>query len=267
MRLTKRQSVTTMAFDPSVPGLGGQSSISHPSCWHDQINPYNPLDLEALGVSLVRELERRPHEPFERIARFMGSGIYALYYVGEQYPYSEMGAFNRMHHCRLPIYIGRAKDPGARQGTSPFDSVADPLLFDRIREHKRSIEAVERTGVAHAPLGVADFEVRALVSMPLWVPLAEAMAIRNDRPPWNEVLPGFGIHAPGSGRSQQRRSQWDQLHAGRGFAMRLPENGQTAEELAALAHAACVRAVRRAGSRLELEMPPLPDFPSQASVE
>jgi hypothetical protein len=70
-----------------------------------QINPYNPLDLEALGSSLVRELERRPHDLLGNIKSFTGSGIYALYYVGHSYPYAEMGAFNRMHHCRLSVPI------------------------------------------------------------------------------------------------------------------------------------------------------------------
>jgi hypothetical protein len=228
-----------------------------------QINPYNPLDLEALGSSLFRELERRPAEPLAAIGRFNGSGIYALYYVGEEFPYAEMGEFNRMNGPRLPIYIGRAKDPGARQGASPFDAVTDPLLFARMQEHKRSIASVEKSKTAHIPLRLADFMARALVCMPLWVPLAEAMAIRSDRPIWNEVLSGFGIHAPGSGRELQKRSQWDQLHGGRGFASKLKEHEQSAEVLSELIHAASVNAVRRAGVRLDLTTPVLPEVEYQ----
>lgn len=234
-----------------------------------QINPYNPLDLEALGASLIREMERRPVEPLAAISRFNGSGIYALYYVGDLFPYAEMGEFNRATHCRLPIYIGRAREPGARRGrhkreeqpaATPFDPVTRPLLFDRIREHRNSIKAVERGGVAHATLMLDHFRVRALVSMPLWVPLAEAMAIRSDRPVWNDALSGFGIHDPGSGRDEQRRSQWDTLHAGRAFATRRPPNGQSAEALASVAHAASVAAVRRALVRLELSADLVPSL-------
>ena len=217
-----------------------------------QINPYNPLDLEALGGSLIRELQRRPVEPLDAVESFPGAGIYALYYVGEQHPYAELGEFNRKLGCRVPIYVGRAKDAGARQGSTPFDDVSAPMLFQRIREHRRSIAEVERHAGGLAPLRLQDFTVRAIVCMPIWVPLAEAVAIRNDAPVWNQALPGFGIHAPGSGRGLQRRSQWDQLHPGRRFAMSLQDNERSAEALAAATHAACLSALERAAAALAL---------------
>lgn len=181
------------------------------------INPYNPLDLEALGLSLIRELERRPAEPLGDMTSFVGSGIYALYYIGSDDPYAELGAFNVKHECALPIYIGRAKEPGARQGLNPFEPVTQPLLWSRINQHRRSIEDAKN-------LDAEDFRVSALVCMPIWIPLAEAVAIRRYRPLWNSQLQGFGIHAPGSGRSGQERSQWDELHPGRGFAANLRPN-------------------------------------------
>lgn len=220
-----------------------------------QIDPYNPLELEALGGSLIRAMERRPLESLRKIAKFNGSGIYALYYIGHEYPYAELGEFNRLHDCRLPIYVGRAKDPGARQGISPFEPVTEPLLHDRVREHKNSILNIEKSKTAHIPLMLDDFMARALVCLPLWVPLAEAMAIRLDQPLWNSALPGFGIHAPGKGRDKQKRSRWDQMHAGRKFAMNLPENGQSAEALAVLTHAEAVTSVKKAASRLGLDLP------------
>lgn len=183
------------------------------------IDPYNPLDLEALGLSLIRELERRPAEPLADISSFAGSGIYALYYVGSQDPYAEIGKFNIKYECALPIYIGRAKEPGARQGTSPFEPVTQSLLWSRISQHRRSIENASN-------LDVGDFCVSALVCMPIWIPLAEAVAIRRYRPLWNSQLQGFGIHAPGKGRAGQERSQWDELHPGRGFASNLKQNRQ-----------------------------------------
>lgn len=221
-----------------------------------QIDPYNPLDLEALGGSLIRAMERRPLELLRAIKTFPGSGIYGLYYIGTQHPYSELGEFNRLNDCRLPIYVGRAKDPGARQGISPFEPVTEPLLFERVQEHKRTIRTVETSATAHIPLKLDDFRARMLVCLPLWVPLAEAMAIRLDRPLWNSSLSGFGIHAPGSGRKEQRRSQWDQMHAGRRFATRLPENGLSAAALAEQTHVAAVERVRSAVARLGLSLPP-----------
>lgn len=220
-----------------------------------QINPYNPLDLETLGQSLIREMERRRPEPLESVGQFAGSGVYFLYYVGGAHPYAEMGAFNALHDCVLPIYVGRAKDTGAREGSSPFDPVTKPLLFNRLREHKGSISKAEGTADAPYPLTVADFRVRYLVSMPLWVPLAEAMAIRGYRPLWNSRLQGFGIHAPGKGRGLQRQSEWDTLHPGRDFAATLPPNEKSVEELAERVHAESVGAVQRLARERDLALP------------
>lgn len=178
---------------------------------------YNPLDLEALGDSLLRELERQRLFQLASVERFRGSGIYALYYQGNSEPYELLGEFNRDHGCRVPIYIGRAKDTGGRRGLSPFEPVTGSLLWERVNHHKRSIESA-------TSLSVEDFAVRALVVMPIWIPLAEAMAIRRYKPLWNSHLQGFGIHAPGSGRSEQKRSEWDELHPGRGFAGALKRN-------------------------------------------
>ena len=226
-----------------------------------QINPYNPLDLETLGQSLIREMERRRPEPLTSVGAFVGSGVYFLYYVGQSYPYAEMGSFNATHDCVVPIYVGRAKDTGAREGSSPFDPVTKPLLFNRLREHKGSITKAERKENSRYPLALADFRVRYLVSMPLWVPLAEAMAIRGYRPLWNSKLQGFGIHAPGSGRGLQRQSEWDVLHPGREFAATLPPNERAAEDLAARAHAEAVLAVRRLAKERDLSLPPELDTP------
>lgn len=195
------------------------------------VDPYNPLDLESLGQSLIKELERRPAQPLEQLTTFAGSGIYALFYVGSAEPYAKLGAFNRTHDCALPIYVGRAKEPGSRQGLNPFEPVKQPLLWSRVRQHRSSIEQVEN-------LDASDFRVSALVCMPIWIPLAEAVAIRKYRPLWNSFLQGFGIHAPGRGRKAQERSQWDELHPGRPFAADLRPNQQARVLLAQTKRAA-----------------------------
>lgn len=187
------------------------------------IDPYNPLDLEALGDSLLRQLERRPLDDLASVERFPGSGIYALYYRGFDEPYDLLGEFNRDHGCRVPIYIGRAKDTGGRRGLNPFEPVTASLLWERVNHHKGSIAATSN-------LNIADFAVRTLVVMPIWIPLAEAMAIRRYKPLWNSHLQGFGIHAPGVGRAAQKRSQWDELHPGRAFAATLKQNSSTTRQ-------------------------------------
>ncbi len=176
-----------------------------------QIDPYNPLDLEALGESLLRRLEADPAVRIDQLEKFDGSGIYALYYTGRADPYTSLGEHNRKRRRPIPHYVGRAKDSGARRGVSPLLAIDQPLLWSRVREHQRSI--------SHASnLKVEDFTVRVLVVMSVWIPLAEAVVIRTYRPLWNSHLQGFGIHAPGGGRTGQARSEWDVLHTGRSFA-------------------------------------------------
>lgn len=208
-----------------------------------QLDPYNPLDLEALGDSLLRHLERQIPYGFDELPKFVGSGIYALYYCGAADPYQSLGSHNVSEACSLPIYVGRARGPGARRGVSPLDPVRDRLLWSRIQEHKRSLSHVTN-------LDTADFKVRALVVMPIWVPLAEAMAIRRYRPLWNVSISGFGIHDPGSGRQLQKRSEWDHLHPGRLFAKTLKQKQPSVPEsrlaeLRALIEADLVEATKR----------------------
>ena len=204
-----------------------------------QIDPYNPLDLQALGHSLLLELERRPTTPLKALSKFVGSGIYGLYYTGSAKPYAQLGKFNQQHGCLLPLYVGRSKDTGARQGLDPFEPVKKALLYGRVQEHRRNVEAA-------AGIQAGDFVVRTLVAMPIWIPLAEAMAIRVYRPVWNSSLQGFGIHAPGSGRAMQKQSDWDLLHPGRAFAKALPKSAvRTREELLARTEKAARESIDR----------------------
>ena len=49
----------------------------------------------------------------------------------------------------------------------------------------------------------------------------EAELIRRFMPLWNTLVDGFGNHDPGAGRYNQARSEWDILHPGRSWAVRL----------------------------------------------
>lgn len=50
----------------------------------------------------------------------------------------------------------------------------------------------------------------------------EAVLIRHFSPVWNKEISGFGIHDPGSGGAEQKRSLWDRVNLGRTFAAKLP---------------------------------------------
>lgn len=188
-----------------------------------ELDPYNPLELEALGYSLLRKLERQPTHPLADLPKFPGAGLYALYYNGNFSTYGKIGGYNRANGCRIPIYVGRAKDPGARKGLDPFTPVSKPLLWQRVNDHRKTIAGAGN-------LDLSDFFVRVLVVLPIWVPLAESMAIRQYRPLWNTTVQGFGIHAPGSGRHGQQLSHWDSLHPGRSFVAKLKRNESVTPE-------------------------------------
>lgn len=191
----------------------------------DEPLPYNPLDRMELAKSVERALLARTLVPLPPIDTFPGAGLYAIYYSGDFPAYAPI-APPAQPPGEVPIYVGRARPSGARQGeVGGFSGTTrHPRLFNRLREHAASIQAAEdhAAGASTGGLQLADFRCRYLVADELWVPLGEALLIGHYRPLWNVVVDGFGNHAPGAGRQHQRRSQWDVLHPGRAWASNLP---------------------------------------------
>lgn len=166
--------------------------------------PYDPLTLENLGHSIERQMLEMDPEPLTDVPLMIGAGIYAIYYVGDHelyWPITEP-------YCQTPIYVGKATPEGGRKGIEAGHPNDECALWDRLRDHRRSIEQ------AH-DLDVKDFRVRYLVAVDFFVSLAEQLMLRRYRPVWNSVVDGFGNHAPGSGRTRQARPPWDDLHPGR----------------------------------------------------
>jgi Eco29kI-like restriction endonuclease len=184
--------------------------------------PYNPLDKVQLAKSIREALEAEPvHDvPPER---FLGAGVYALYYHGNFELYAPISD----EACEVPIYVGRAVSTKSRRGlaTRDADEVRKPALYGRLRKHSRSIDNAEN-------LDAKDFSCRYLILDDVWVPLGESYMIDLYKPLWNgEVGEGFGINAPGAGRAGQKRSVWDTLHPGRDYAAERPAGKWTAEEV------------------------------------
>jgi len=202
--------------------------------------PYNPLDRVELGKSVERALLARPLVSLStflarRPTKFAGAGLYALYYLGELPDYAAI-APPRQPEGDMPIYVGRARPSGARQGALGLESTtSEPKLYDRLHEHGLSIRSVEKFAgqIGQPGLALADFRCRYLVADDIWVPMGEALLIGHYRPVWNVVVDGFGNHGVGSGREQQARSLWDTLHPGRPWAFRLPESGRSAAQVGA----------------------------------
>lgn len=172
-----------------------------------EVKEFNPADLENLVRFCVQEMESRrvyrlpPPEPFA------GAGIYALYYDGD-YPLYQHPAIRSPDHDQ-PIYVGRARQTKT-SGVRP--------LFNRLREHARSIEIAEN-------LSSRDFSCRFLVLHPVWVSTVEDILIEHFDTLWNGSIKGFGVHDPGGKRHTGEIPLWDALHPGRPHAMTMLEQG------------------------------------------
>ena len=207
----------------------------------DSGQPYNPLDRVELGKSVERALLARPLVELEtflprRQRKFGGAGLYAVYYAGSLDCYREI-APPRRESGEIPIYVGRARPRGARQGALGLESTThEPVLFDRLREHARSIESVEKYAheTGRPDLVLSAFLCRYLVADDIWVPMGEALLIGHYRPLWNVLVDGFGNHPPGGGRARQARSPWDTMHPGRRWASDLPDSPRDAGQIRAL---------------------------------
>lgn len=173
--------------------------------------------------------------PLPPESKFPGAGLYAIYYNGPLSLYESITP-TTVEEGSVPIYVGRARPPGARHGVGLEATTTEPKLYERLREHKNSIKQV--TDFAHKSntqnLDLTDFKCRYLVAEDIWVPLGEMLLIGHYRPVWNVLVDGFGNHTPGSGRKDQARSYWDELHPGRPWAASLPPPDKSAEVLAAL---------------------------------
>lgn len=187
--------------------------------------PYNPLDKKNLGVSVAEALLAQPIVALPPDEKFIGAGIYALYYVGDYQPYAPIASTNLGDKFVKPIYVGKAVPAGARKGGFGLDADPGTVLYNRLSEHAESIKQATTT------LNIGHFKCRYLVVDDIWIPLGESLLIQMFSPIWNQVVDGFGNHDPGSGRYNQQRSPWDMIHPGRAWAEKCQPNAKTAEQV------------------------------------
>jgi hypothetical protein len=197
-----------------------------------ELHTFRSERLRSVVESVIKDaisfFNNTPVHPLPPPDRFVGAGVYALYYFGSFKLYERLAALNA-GAARSPIYIGKAVPPGSRTG---FEVTRNETrdLFDRLRQHKRSIEQGEG-------LSITDFRCRFMlfgdVEADLIAPVESAL-IRKYRSLWNAaILHGFGNHDPGKGRYNQRRSRWDILHPGRPWAFRMVNLAASQEEIIA----------------------------------
>lgn len=186
--------------------------------------PYNPLAKTHLGESVAKALLAREAVALPPPESFTGAGIYALYYTGDFPAYRKIAEKNKRNQWAAPIYVGKAVPPGARRGGYGLGESPGEVLYRRLREHADSIEQADN-------LSLDDFRCRYLVVDDIWIPLGESLLISMFSPLWNQRLDGFGNHDPGSGRYNQQRSPWDEIHPGRSWAGKLKPNARSKAEI------------------------------------
>ena len=106
--------------------------------------PFNPLDKRNLGESVAGALLKRAVGPLPPASRFIGAGIYAIYYTGSFKAYRRVAEQNRDDKFEQPIYVGKAVPPGARKGGFGLSTAPGNALFKRLSEHAKSIETTAR---------------------------------------------------------------------------------------------------------------------------
>jgi len=185
---------------------------------------FNPLDKTNLAQSVRDHLLRRPVVQLPP-DRFLGAGVYAIYYMGDFPAYRAIAKTTQSDERAIPIYVGKAVPSGSRKGGYGLGSDPKDVLHRRLSEHASSIEWARN-------LELADFRCRYLLVDDIWIPLGESLLIETFRPVWNMLVDGFGHHDQGRTRQSQMKSAWDTLHPGRPWAeeVKRPSN-RTAEEM------------------------------------
>lgn len=187
---------------------------------------FHSPQFHSVVTEAIAFLNNTPVQELPPPVSFVGAGVYALYYSGHFDLYARIADRNR-NNPNQPIYVGKAVPFGWRTSRQHKTSMA--ALYRRRREHARSLQQATN-------LEVSDFQCRFMilggVESDLVIPV-EAELIRNYTPLWNAVVDGFGNHAPGSGRFNQAKSEWDVLHPGRPWAEKLTGKSPDFEKVVA----------------------------------
>lgn len=204
-RAKRVRKTITEAYDQLRKVMEGLDPIKHPGFVFDPSNPN--VAGRIVGITMIAQ----DRKPLANLARFYGSGVYAIYYNGN-FP-----AYARITKREHPIYVGKADpaDPAAKTAMDQGDRLAR-----RLNDHRKNIAKAETT------LRLEDFDYRAIVVQTGWQTAAEDYLIHLFKPIWNSevgICYGFGRHGDDPGTRANLRSPWDTLHPGRDWAHRDPK--------------------------------------------
>lgn len=188
---------------------------ANPTVTLGKVLPFDPLKHEVLGTAIAQVLASTKLHKLGAPFPLEGAGIYAIYYTGDNAPYSKLAQRNIKKPGSWPIYVGQALPAGARKGIAGDESKSKKKapLKERLTKHAASIAEIEKNG---GDLKVDDFQYRALVLNDTFIRLGEMSLLGIYAPVWNKYLDGFGNNAAGGNRASSKKSQWDTVHPGRG---------------------------------------------------
>ena len=103
----------------------------------------------------IRFFNGTPVHPLPPQESFVGTGVYALYYTGDNGLYQRYAELNRLAYSH-PIYVGKAVPKGWRQSrtSDSGEGTQSKELFSRLREHARSICATSDLLPEHFHVGL-----------------------------------------------------------------------------------------------------------------
>jgi Eco29kI restriction endonuclease. len=188
-------------------------SVLTPKTFFDPGNPQTAGHMVALATIA------QPRHRLSTLPKFYGAGVYALYYNG---PFD---AYRELSQSEQPIYIGKAdpKKPDAKNAKAQGDR-----LYKRLLDHRKSIQSAAGT------LNVDDFDCRFLVVQSGYQNAAERYLINFFKPIWNaeiKICYGIGKHGDSAETRANKRSPWDTLHPGRGWALRSIEDQKSEQQI------------------------------------
>lgn len=180
---------------------------------------FDPSDPVSIGKLIAKTLLERTRISMVDIHRFYGSGVYAIYYIGDFDPYSAIS------NSDMPVYVGKV-DPKIPNASTPQEQ-GDKLWHRLVKDHAKNIDKAKN-------LEISDFECRYLVVKSAWQNTAETYLIDRFQPVWNsevKICYGFGKHGDSSKTRDNTRSPWDTLHPGREWAADAKPHEKTARDL------------------------------------
>ena len=188
---------------------------------------YKSDAFEEIIKDTIRFFNGTPVTQLPPVTRFNGTGVYAIYYIGNFKLYKNLASRNRIEFAQ-PIYVGKAVPRGWRQARKESDLTKKTYeLIGRLKEHGKSIDQTNN-------LSKDDFHCRFMIlegAESNLIGTVEAALIRFYTPVWNTSIDGFGNHDPGKGRYNQAKSDWDVLHPGRPWADRLTRQSKPSDKV------------------------------------